>query len=226
VRLKKPIVITIDGPAGAGKTTVSRILADRLGFRYIDTGALYRGIALAAKEQGISSDDDSTLEEMCRNLSLRFELISDRLKLFSGDRDITEQIRTPEITMMASAVSARPVVRTFLLDLQRLIGMEKQVIFEGRDMGTVVFPDAEVKFFLDASPRTRAVRRFNEMKNSSSQTLEEVERDIVLRDRNDSTRAVAPLKPAADAVRIDTTDLSLEEVVKIMLKAVENAQSS
>lgn len=218
---KKSIVITIDGPAGAGKTTVSRILADSLGFRYIDTGALYRGVALAAKEKGISSDDDSALEEMCRNLSLRFELISNRLKLFSGDRDITEHIRTPEITMMASAVSARPVVRKFLLDLQRAIGMEKQVVFEGRDMGTVVFPDAEVKFFLDASPRTRAVRRFNEMKNSSSQTFEEVERDIIQRDRNDSTRAVAPLKPAADAVRIDTTDLSLEKVVKTMLKVVE-----
>jgi len=221
VKRKKPIVITIDGPAGAGKTTVSRILADLLGFRYIDTGALYRGLALAAKEQGVSSDDDSALEEMCRNLSLRFELISNRLKLFSGDRDITEHIRTPDITMMASAVSARPVVRTFLLDLQRTIGMEKQVVFEGRDMGTVVFPDAEVKFFLDASPRTRALRRFNEMKSSSSQTLEEVERDIIQRDRNDSTRAVAPLKPAEDAVCIDTTGMSLEEVVKTMLKVVE-----
>jgi len=223
VRHEKSIVITIDGPAGAGKTTVSRILADRLGFRYIDTGALYRGVALAAKEQGISSDDDSSLTEMCRNLSLRFELISNRLKLFSGGRDITEHIRTPEITMMASAVSARPVVRKFLLDLQRLIGMEKRVVFEGRDMGTVVFPDAEVKFFLDASPCIRAVRRFNEIKNSSAQTLEEVERDIIQRDRNDSTRAVAPLKPAEDAVRIDTTDLSLEEVVKTMLKVVEKA---
>jgi cytidylate kinase len=216
-------VITIDGPAGAGKTTVSRILADRLGFRYIDTGALYRGVALVAKEQGISSDDDSALTEMCRNLSLRFELISNRLKLFSGGRDITKHIRTPEITMMASAVSARPVVRKFLLNLQRGIGMEKQVVFEGRDMGTVVFPDAEVKFFLDASPRIRALRRFNEIKNNSAQTLEEVERDIIQRDINDSTRALAPLKPAEDAVRIDTTDLSLEEVVKTMLKVVEKA---
>jgi len=221
LRGKKSIVITIDGPAGAGKTTVSRILAKSLGFRYIDTGALYRGVALAAKERGISSDDDSALEKMCRNLSLRFELISNQLKLFSGDRDITEHIRTPEITMMASAVSSRPVVREFLLDLQRSIGKEKQVVFEGRDMGTVVFPDAEVKFFLDASPYTRAVRRFNEMKNSSSQTLEEVERDIIQRDRNDSTRTAAPLKPAEDAVRIDTTELPLEEVVKTMLQVVE-----
>jgi cytidylate kinase len=125
--------------------------------------------------------------------------------------------------MMASAVSARPVVRKFLLNLQRGIGMEKQVVFEGRDMGTVVFPDAEVKFFLDASPRIRALRRFNEIKNSSAQTLEEVERDIIQRDINDSTRALAPLKPAEDAVRIDTTDLSLEEVVKTMLKVVEKA---
>ena len=221
MRQKKNIMITIDGPAGAGKTTVSRILADRLGFRYIDTGALYRGVALAAKEQGVAHDDDSALEGMCRNLSLRFELISNRLKLFSGIRDITELILTPEITMIASAVSARPVVRKFLLDLQRSIGMEKQVVFEGRDMGTVVFPDAEVKFFMDASTRTRAERRFNEMKNSSPQTLEEVERDMIQRDRNDSTRDIAPLKPAEDAVRIDTTDLSLEEVVKKMLDVVE-----
>jgi cytidylate kinase len=144
-----------------------------------------------------------------------------QLKLFAGDRDITDRIRTPEVTMMASAVSARPVVRLYLFDLQREVGLEKQVVFEGRDMGTVVFPEADVKFFLDASPHTRAIRRFNEMKGSSSQTLEEVENDIIQRDRNDSTRAVAPLKAADDAISIDTTELTLDEVIEEMLPAVK-----
>jgi len=221
VKQKKTFLVTIDGPAGAGKTTVSKILAERLGYRYIDTGALYRGVALEAINRGISSDDDHALKEMCRQLKLRFTILENQLRLFSGQRDISDLIRTPEITMMASAVSARPVVRSFLFDLQREIGLEKQVVFEGRDMGTVVFPEAEVKFFLDASPRTRAVRRFNEMKGSSSQTLEQVEADIVQRDRNDSTREIAPLKAAEDAVCIDTTELTLDEVIDSMVRIVE-----
>jgi cytidylate kinase len=149
-----------------------------------------------------------------------------QLRLFSGEKDITDLLRTPEMAMKASAVSARPVVRSFLLDLQREIGLEKKVVFEGRDMGTVVFPEAEVKFFLDASAHIRAIRRFNEMKGVSSQTLEEVEKDIIQRDRNDSTRAVAPLKAADDAVRIDTTELTLDEVIEKMLNVVgKNARN-
>ncbi|RJP80485.1 MAG: (d)CMP kinase [Desulfobacteraceae bacterium] len=213
-------LITIDGPAGAGKTTVSKMLAGRLGYRYIDTGALYRGVAFEAVRRGISSEDDNAIREMCRQLSFRFELVEKQLRLFSGERDITDKIRTPEITMMASAISARPVVREFLLGMQREIGREKQVVFEGRDMGTVVFPEAEVKFFLDASPHTRAIRRFHEMKGSSTQTLEQVENDIIRRDTNDSTRAVAPLKAAEDAVRIDTTDLTLDAVIEKMMQTI------
>ena len=216
----KPLLITIDGPSGAGKTTVSRILADRLRYRYIDTGALYRGVALAAVSSGLNSDDDNGLEKLCNTLKLNFVLDKKGLRLILNDSDITDQIRTPEITMFASAVSARPVVRRFLLNLQRDLGREKGVVFEGRDMGTVVFPGADVKFFLDASPNIRAKRRYNELKSTNPQPLEAVERDMDRRDKNDSTRALAPLKPAKDAIRIDSTDLSIETVVERMVTII------
>jgi cytidylate kinase len=212
----KRLLITIDGPSGAGKTTVSRILADRLGYRYIDTGALYRGVALAAISSGLNPDDDNGLEKLCNTLKTSFVLDKKGLRLILNDSDITDRIRTPEITMFASAVSARPVVRSFLLNLQRDLGREKGVVFEGRDMGTVVFPGADVKFFLDASPKNRAKRRYKELKSINPQPLEAVERDMDRRDKNDSTRDLAPLKPAEDAIRIDSTDLSIETVVERM----------
>jgi len=212
----KRLLITIDGPSGAGKTTVSRILADRLGYRYIDTGALYRGVALAAISSGLNPDDDNGLEKLCNTLKISFVLDKKGLRLILNDSDITDRIRTPEITMFASAVSARPVVRSFLLNLQRDLGREKGVVFEGRDMGTVVFPGADVKFFLDASPKNRAKRRYKELKSINTQPLEAVERDMDRRDKNDSTRDLAPLKPAEDAIRIDSTDLSIETVVERM----------
>lgn len=212
----KRLLITIDGPSGAGKTTVSRILADRLGYKYIDTGALYRGVALAAISSGLNPGDDKGLEKLCNTLKISFVLDKKGLRLVLNDSDITDQIRTPEITMFASAVSARPVVRSFLLNLQRDLGREKGVVFEGRDMGTVVFPGADVKFFLDASPKNRAKRRYKELKSINPQPLEAVERDMDRRDKNDSTRDLAPLKPAEDAIRIDSTDLSIETVVERM----------
>jgi CMP/dCMP kinase len=212
----KRLLITIDGPSGAGKTTVSRILADRLGYRYIDTGALYRGVALAAISSGLNPDDDNGLEKLCNTLKISFVLDKKGLRLMLNDSDITDQIRTPEITMFASAVSARPVVRRFLLNLQRDLGKEKGVVFEGRDMGTVVFPGADVKFFLDASSKIRAKRRYKELKSINPQPLEAVERDMDRRDKNDSTRDLAPLKPAEDAIRIDSTNLSIKIVVERM----------
>ena len=217
----KKLLITIDGPAGAGKTTVSRALADRLGYRYIDTGALYRGVALAVKTQGINPQSDADLKQLCNRLELDFAIKDDGLHLISDGQDISDRIRSPEITMLASAVSARPVVREFLLDLQRDMGNEKAAVFEGRDMGTVVFPAADVKFFLDASTRKRAKRRFDELKSKISQTLDEVERDIQQRDQNDSTRKVAPLKPARDAIIIDSTNLTIEQVVELMVSHID-----
>ncbi len=218
----KSLLITIDRPAGAGKTTVSRSLAQSLGYRYIDTGALYRGVAFEAKSHGIHHDDDNGLEHLCSILDIKFVAGKDGTRLTVNDSDITDQIRTPEITMLASAVSARTVVRKYLLDLQKDLGKEKGVVFEGRDMGTVVFPDADVKFYLDASCKTRALRRYKELSPKSSTTLEKIERDIKDRDENDSTRALAPLKPAKDAIIIDSTDLSIKEVVELMLTHIPN----
>ena len=172
------LLITIDGPAGAGKTTVSRALAGRLGYLYVDTGALYRGVALATKNRGINPNDDGGLKNLCRGLQLAFAEKKEGQRLILNGEDISDRIRTPEITMLASAVSARPVVREYLLGLQRNLGKPKAAVFEGRDMGTVVFPDADVKFFLVASTQARALRRYREIKPSDSQTLEEVKRDI------------------------------------------------
>ena len=213
-------LITIDGPAGAGKTTVSRSLAKRLGFRYIDTGALYRGVAFEAKSKGLSHDDDAGLEDLCVSLDLKFVFAEEGSRLFSNNKDITDQIRNPEISMFASAVSARPVVRRYLLDLQRDMGSGEGVVFEGRDMGTVVFPDADIKFFLDASRKTRALRRYKELSSKTSLTIKEIEQDINCRDENDRTRPLAPLKPAEDAIKVDSTDLSADEVVELMLSHI------
>lgn len=217
IKPSKPILITIDGPAGAGKTTVSKALAEAVGYNYVDTGALYRAVALAAHRERISSEDDGGLERVCRGLTLVFERAENGTRLLLNGEDVTGLIRSPEMSMMASAVSARPVVREFLLSVQKELGRRREAVFEGRDMGTVVFPDAEVKFFLDASPRVRALRRYREIADTASVTLEEVEQDIIRRDKNDSTRVIAPLKSAQDAVIIDSSDVSVDEVVEKMI---------
>jgi cytidylate kinase len=221
----KKLLITIDGPAGAGKTTVSRTLADRLGYRYIDTGALYRGVAYEVKSRGVNPKSETELADLCRRLQLGFKTGAKGLRLYSGATDISDRIRTPEISMLASSVSAIAVVREYLLDVQRDIGRHKEAVFEGRDMGTVVFPAADVKFFLSASLTTRALRRYEELKSQSDQSLDTVEKDMQRRDTNDSTRSLAPLKPADDAIVIDSTDLSVEEVVEQMLTRISEKGS-
>jgi cytidylate kinase len=218
----KRLLITIDGPAGAGKSTVSRRLAEQLGYTYVDTGALYRAVALAAMTKGCAPDDDTGLGEICTHLTLQFEKSRKGPRIYSNGEDITERIRTPEITMLASAVSARHVVREYLLEVQRDMGKRGGAIFEGRDMGTVVFPDADIKFYLDADLDTRALRRFKELAlEESSGDLSKVREDMKKRDEDDSSRVLAPLKPASDAVRIDSSPLTVDEVVETMLGEIE-----
>jgi cytidylate kinase len=211
------VIVAIDGPAGAGKSTVARELAARLGLTLIDTGAIYRTAAFAAKERGIALDDDAKLATLLPALAKDLSFgAGGRIDL--AGRDVSALIRSPEMSQAASAISARPVVRDALLGLQQRLGRSAPApgaVLEGRDIGTVVFPDAEAKFFLTASPQVRAERRYLELKaRGMDTTVGAVLHDQEKRDRDDSTRAVAPLKQAADAVLIDSTALDLAHVVE------------
>lgn len=222
--------MAIDGPAGAGKSTASRRLAARLGFAMVDTGAIYRTVALAASRAGIAFDDDARLGGLLPAVRIRFEPpppggegAGQRVLL--GDEDVSQAIRTPPMSLGASAVSARPVVRAGLLDLQRRLATaagNRGAVLEGRDIGTVVFPDADAKFFLTASDEVRARRRFLELQaKGDPQPFEAVLADQRQRDRNDSQRDVAPLRAADDAQVVDTAGMSLEEVVERLAREVE-----
>ncbi len=220
----RPLLITIDGPAGAGKTTISKLLAKKLGYQYMDTGALYRAVAFEVINKKVDPENTLELESLCAGLSIKFKTRGDAICIISGNADITDQIRTPRITMMASAVSAKAVVRRALLTIQQDMGEKKSLVAEGRDMGTVVFPNADIKFFLDASTTERARRRFEELGERTNQSLEQVEKDMKKRDRNDSTRALAPLKPAEDAVIIDSTGMSVDQVTSTLLERVHHVK--
>ncbi|MBT3177996.1 MAG: (d)CMP kinase [Desulfobacula sp.] len=213
-------IITIDGPAGAGKTTISKLLSKKLGCVYVDTGALYRGVAYEIKRQGVIWENDEVLEVFLKNLDLNFLMEKDSLILISSGRDITNFIRTPDISMLASSSSAKPQVRVALLDIQRNIANTKDAVFEGRDMGTVVFPDAAYKFFLFADLSIRAKRRYNEI-SEESKDIKQVQEEMKIRDGNDSKRKAAPLKPAEDAIKIDSSLLTIEQVVGKMLKCID-----
>lgn len=217
----RPKVVTIDGPAGAGKTTVSRALAEKLGFTLLDSGALYRAVALTALERSVAPDDDDGLEGIAESLDIRFDLRGGTQRVWIGGRDVTTAIREPHISERASKVSARPRVRAALLALQRGMGEGGGLVAEGRDMGTVVFPDAPLKVFLDASADERARRRGKELRQAGhDKAHEEVRREQQLRDRRDSERQVAPLRAAADAVVVDTTNMPLDQVVSTIQQLV------
>ncbi len=215
----KPRIITIDGPAGAGKTSVSKLLAHRLGCIYVDTGALYRAVAYEISTRNIDWQDNAVLEKFLSELELELVMEGTSLAVMSSGRDITGFIRTPEISMLASACSAKPAVRAALLDIQRSIAKTNDAVFEGRDMGTVVFPDAQYKFFLFADLKIRAKRRFDEMPDKPCD-INEIEHQMKQRDENDSQREAAPLKPACDAVMIDSSFLSIDQVVDKMLDVI------
>ena len=218
----KTRIVTIDGPAGAGKTTISRLLSKKLGCVYVDTGALYRGAAYEIQRQGIDWENDDALENFLKNLDLNFLMEKNSLILISSGIDITDCIRTPEISMLASASSAKPQVRKALLGIQRNIAETKDAVFEGRDMGTVVFPGAQYKFFLFADLSVRAKRRYNEMQDVTKD-INKVQEEMEIRDENDSQRQTAPLKPAKDAIQIDASFLTIEQVVEKMMKSIEKA---
>ena len=218
------LVVTIDGPSGAGKSTISKILAARHHFTYIDTGAMYRCVALEAKKQHIAVDDEAALARLCREIDIRFQWEETRNRVFCNGEEVTEKIRTPEMDMLSSAVSAVPAVREALVSMQRKMGERGPVILEGRDAGTVIFPQAEVKVYLDASPRERGKRRHREeQQRGESRSLEAVEAEINTRDRNDSSRAHSPLAPAADAHRLDTTTMDIPAVVAAITTLIKEA---
>ena len=221
-------IITIDGPAGSGKTTVSKALAQRLGCIYVDTGALYRGVAFELQRQKIDYKEDKALEKFLKSLDLTFAIDGDhdngQFLLLSSGRDITPYIRTPEISMLASLSSARPLIRSALLNVQRNIADEQDAVFEGRDMGTVVFPGASFKFFLFADITIRAKRRFDEMPEEEK-NFTQVQKEMEIRDYNDSNRVAAPLKPAEDAIHINSSDLTIGQVIEKMLEHIKKAKN-
>lgn len=215
--------VAIDGPAGAGKSTISRAVAKRLGFIYVDTGALYRTVALAAKRQEIKPVESKEIEEFLKTITveLSFDDNHTQIVLLNGE-NVSSLIRTPEISMMASAVSAIPCVRAFLLDLQRDMAKKHDVIMDGRDIATVVLPNAQVKIFLTAAADIRAKRRYDELVQNGTQVkYEDVLQDVKLRDNNDSNRKIAPLKPAEESVIVDTSNLSFEQSVERIISVIE-----
>ena len=218
-----PIAIAIDGPAGAGKSTIAKYAASELGFIYVDTGALYRTIGLAAQRRGISPTDTGSVIAMLGDISveLAFNEQRQQVVLLDGE-DVSALIRTPEISMMASAVSALPEVRAHLLDLQRDIARKNNVIMDGRDIGTVVLPDAQIKIFLFASPECRAKRRYDQLVEKGMEvSYDEILASVKERDHNDSSRSVAPLKPADDAVMVDTSWQTLDESVAKLISIMK-----
>ncbi len=219
------INIAIDGPSGAGKSTLARRLAVKLGFIYVDTGALYRAIALYMLRR--KADTEQQIVDCLPELDVTLRYMNGEQHVFVNDEDVSGLIRTPEVTMAASRVSAIPAVREYLFVLQQNLARENSVVMDGRDIGTVVLPDADVKIFLTASPEKRAMRRFLEMQEKQivGQTYEEVLADVIRRDEQDMNREIAPLKQAADAVLVDTSELNLDESEALLLKVCkENLQ--
>jgi cytidylate kinase len=217
--MPRRVVIAIDGPAGAGKSTIARRVAARLGFVYIDTGAMYRAVALWALRAGVDLEDMHRLEQLAASARIEFAPGSGRI--FLNGEDVTEAIRTPEVASAASRISVYGGVRRAMVEEQRRIGRESSVVMEGRDIGTVVFPDADVKIFLDALPETRAERRLRELRERGQEVdPARVAAELAERDRRDRTRSESPLVQAPDAVYLDTTHLSIEQVEEAVLKLV------
>ena len=221
--MNKVKIITIDGPAGSGKSTLARELARCLGWIYLDTGALYRAMAVAASRRGLDCADQVAVEKLAGMLNITAIPQPEGTAIMIDGEDVTPYLRHPEVSLGASAISAWPGVRTALLSIQKSLAAKGEVVAEGRDMGTVVFPDAGLKFFIYATPEVRAERRYNELSAKGENVVyDDVLKDIIRRDENDQNRAVSPLKAAADALTIDSTNLDIEAMLKVMVKAFRN----
>ncbi|MGN0561631.1 MAG: (d)CMP kinase [Candidatus Fimenecus sp.] len=214
--------VAIDGPAGAGKSTIARAAAKKLGFIYVDTGALYRAVGVYSLRNGLDTENPEAVESTLPHIQVELQFQDGVQHVLLNGEDVSEEIRTPQASLAASAVSAVPAVRQFLFDLQREIAAKNDCIMDGRDIGTVVLPQAEVKIFLTASPETRALRRFKELQEKGApDTYEAVLADLKQRDYNDSHRAVAPLKPAEDSVLVDTSALTLPQSVEKVIEVIK-----
>jgi cytidylate kinase len=222
VSSKKRSTIAIDGPSGAGKSTVARALSKRLGYLYIDTGAMYRTVALRAKEKGIPLENELALSQLASSLHITFVTKGEQTHISCDGEEMTEAIRTPEISRLASSISRQKGVREALVRMQRKIGKGGGVVLEGRDIGTVVFPNADVKFYLDAETGERARRRYREMvQKGVNMDLKETQEEMAQRDHSDMHRSHSPLKKANDAVFIDSTHRSVAEIVEEMVRVVK-----
>ncbi len=216
--------VAIDGPAGAGKSSIARAAAKELGFIYVDTGALYRAVGVYGLRNGIDNKNAEAVAGMLPHISVELKFRDGVQHVYLNGEDVSEEIRTPPASMAASDVSAVPAVRQFLFDLQRDIAKKNDCIMDGRDIGTVVLPNAQVKIFLTASPEARAMRRYKELQEKGAKdTYEEVLADLLQRDYNDSHRAVAPLKPAEDSITVDNSGLSLEDSIEQVLSVIRAA---
>lgn len=216
------ISVAIDGPAGAGKSTLSRAAAKKLGYIYVDTGALYRTVGLKFLNLGYNTELNCDIDNILADTKIDIKFIDNEQRVFLDGNDVSDKIRTPEASMMASAVSAKPPVRAFLLEMQRKLARENNVLMDGRDIGTVVLPNATVKIFLTASAEVRAKRRYNELiEKGMKVNYQDIYDDMVKRDYNDSHREIAPLKPAEDSVIADTSDCTFDGSLKLILDIIE-----
>jgi cytidylate kinase len=219
--MKKKKIITIDGPAGAGKSTVSKALAKKLGYIHLDTGALYRALAYKALKVKISLEDTSALAKLCFNTTVSLKNIDGKVVVLVDGEDVGDKIRTEEVGLAASQISAFTVIRESLLNLQREAGLQGGIVAEGRDMGSIVFPCADYKFYLDANVEERIKRRYNELlAKGASVEYQAIQKDMMARDYQDSKRKIAPLKASADAIIIDSTELSVEGVVEKIIQHI------
>lgn len=221
--MQKKLIIAIDGPAGSGKSTVSKLIAKKLGLLYLDTGAMYRALTLKAMESGVDLNNEEALVNMANAAKIEIETDpkAGTIKVFLDGKEVTKEIRRPEVTENIKYIARIPGVRECMVKMQRAIGSEKGAVLEGRDTTTVVFADATHKFYLDASVEERAKRRFKELNESGIEvSFEDVKKDVEMRDKSDKTRKVGPLKQAEDAVYIDTTNISIEEVVDRVLREI------